>query len=266
MTHDLPDGIESRPASHAARALLGGPVALVTTFDRGHTNVLPVAWHTPLSSEPPLVGIALERSRHSTRMIGHSEQFAINLPARPLLHHVQYLGSMSGARIDKLEATQFETFEAKHIDAPLLTGCLAWIECEVREAIPVGDHVLYVGFVRAMHVAPRAFGDQWLLGEPDDRPLHFLGNHFYSTLEGVMEARTPGPSDAPERVLQERLLEELEQTREAQERRAEALDQLQREVDAGNIVDVSKVTIQPTESWTTPAGLVIPSSKDLPPL
>ena len=241
-------------------------MALVTTFDRGHANVLPVAWHTPLSSEPPLVGIALERSRHSTRMIAHSGQFAINLPARPLLHHVQYLGSMSGARIDKLEATQFETFEAEHIDAPLLTGCLAWIECEVRDVIPVGDHVLYVGYVRAVHVAPRAFGNQWLLADPDDRPLHFLGDRSYSTLEGVMEARVPGPSDAPERVLAERVQEELELTRDAQERRAEAIDQLQREVDAGKVIDVSRVTIQPTESWTSPGGLIIPSSKDLPPL
>lgn len=266
MINERPEHIETRPVSQAGRVLQGGPVALVTTFDRGHANVLPVAWHTPLSAQPPLVGIAIERSRHSARMIAHSEQFAINIPARPLLHHVQYLGSMTGAQIDKFEATQFETFEAAQVDAPLLTGCLAWVECEVREAITVGDHILYVGYVRALHVDPRAFGDHWRLESPDERPLHFLGDHFYSTLDSTMEARLPNPSDAPERVLAERVQEELELTRDAQERRAEALDTLQRDVDAGNVVDVSRVTIRPTESWTTPGGLVIPSANDLPPL
>lgn len=266
MVNELPDGIETRPAAQVGRLLQGGPVLLVTTFDRGRANVLPVAWQTPLSSQPPLVGVAIERSRHSARMIQHSEQFAINVPARALLHHVQYLGSMTGGQIDKFEATQFETFEAQHVDAPLLTGCLAWVECEVRDAVTVGDHVLYVGYVRALHVDPRAFSDHWRLDDPDARPLHFLGDHFYATLDTVMEARVPNPSDAPERVLAERVQEELELTRDAQERRAEALDALQRDVDAGKVVDIAQVTARPTESWTSPSGLVIASPDDLPPL
>ena len=262
MVNELPEGIEPRPTALAGRVLQGGPVALVTTFDRGSANVLPVAWHTPLSAQPPLVGVAIERSRHSARMIAHSEQYAINIPARALLHHVQYLGSMTGAQIDKFEATQFETFGAQHVDAPLLTGCLAWIECEVRDAVTVGDHVLYVGYVRALHVDPRAFSDRWRLDDPDARPLHFLGDHYYATLESTLEARMPGPSDAPERVLAERVQEELELSRDAQERRAEALDALQRDVDAGKVVDVSQLTTRPA----SPGGLVIASLDDLPPL
>jgi flavin reductase (DIM6/NTAB) family NADH-FMN oxidoreductase RutF len=267
MVNEPPEGIESRPLAQASRILQGGPVALVTTFDRGRPNVAPVAWLTPLSANPPLVGIAIERSRHSSRMIARSEQFAINVPARPLLHHVQYLGALSGARIDKLEATQFETFEAEHTDAPLLTGCLAWVECEVQQAVPTGDHTLFVGLVRAVRVDPRAFGERWTLhGSADERPLHFLGDHYYATLDTELEARLPNTSDAPERVLQERLLEELEQTREAQERRAEALGALEREVEAGNIVDIASITSRTTASWMTPGGLVIPSPDDLPPL
>ena len=267
MMNRPPDGIETRPLAQASRILQGGPVALVTTFDRGHTNVAPIAWLTPLSSNPPLVGIAVERSRHSSLMIAKSEQFAINIPARPLLHHVQYLGALSGARIDKLEATQFETFEAEHVDAPLLTGCLAWVECEVQQVVPTGDHTLFVALVRAVRVDPHAFGDRWQLhGSVDERPLHFLGDHYYATLDSELEARVPNTSDAPERVLQERLLEELEQTREAQERRAEALGALEKEIEAGNIVDIGSVTARPTESWMTPGGLVIPRSDDLPPI
>jgi flavin reductase (DIM6/NTAB) family NADH-FMN oxidoreductase RutF len=265
VTSALPEHVERRPVTAAARILQGGPVALVTTYDRGKTNVLPVAWHTPLSARPPLVGIALARERYSVELLNHAEQFALNFPGRALLHHVQYLGAYSGTQLDKLEATQFETFHAAHLDAPLLAGCVAWVECEVQQVIPIGDHLLYVGLVVAVHVDPAAFGERWLLDTPDARPLHFLGERFYSTLDGVLEARLPRASEAPERVLAERLLEELEGTREAQERRAELLADLADEVAAGNVIDLSQVALRPLPAWTPPISIVVPQTPPPPP-
>lgn len=231
---------ERRDITLASRVLQGGPVALVTTRHHGASNVLPVAWHTPLSTDPPLVGIAIERSRHSLDLISHSQEFAINIPTRALLHHVQYLGSLTGRHVDKLEATQMETFAPTHITAPLLRGCLAWVECEVVEAIPVGDHTLFVGLVRAVHVDPDAFTDRWLPEAAiEHRPLHYLGGTAYAALYGVSHARLPRDAEAPDRVLAERAAEELELTAEARERRAEELGRIRDEVEAGRIVDVS---------------------------
>ena len=122
-------------------------------------------------------------------MISHAEEFALNVPKRPLLHHVQYLGAMTGEEIDKLDATQMATFAPTHITAPLLHGCAAWVECEVQEVLPLGDHVLFVGLPVAVHGDPSAFDDRWLVAEEEARPLHFLGGNLYSTLTGVLEAR-----------------------------------------------------------------------------
>ena len=116
-----------------------------------------------------------------------------------------------------------------------------------------------MGLVVAVHVDPAAFDERWLLATPDARPLHFLGERFYSTLEGVLEARLPRDAEAPERVLQERLLEELELTREAQERRAEALGALAKEVDAGKLVDLSQLALGLPPAPTPPPGEGRPS-------
>lgn len=256
-----PPDVERRPVTIAARLLQGGPVALVTTADRGAANVIPVAWHMPVSARPPLVAIAIEQSRHSAEMISHSEQFALNFPPRPLLHHVQYLASMSGKDIDKFEATQLETFVSTHISAPLIKDCVAWIECEVQEVLPFGDHFLYIGLVVAVHVDPAAFDERWLLEAEDARPLHFLGANQYATLAGTLEARLPRSSEAPERVLAERVQEELELTREAQERRDERIEEALREVEAGNVVDLSQLG----GGQTTPSGLIIPFTPDSEP-
>ena len=235
-----PEGIERRPPTYASRLLMGGPVTLVTSAFRGAQNVMPLAWHAPLSSDPPLIGISIEQSRHSVDMIQHSEEFALNFPARPLIHHVQYLGALSGADIDKFEATQLATFPAARLSVPLIEGCAAWIECEVRDVVPIGDHVLFIGLPVAVQVDPEAFDERWTVGPELSRPLHFIGGNRYAVLQRTLEARVPGRGDAPERFLAERIEEELELTREAQERREEMLGELSEEVEAGNLVDLSQ--------------------------
>ena len=104
----------------ARRLLGGGPVVLVSTAWHGAQNVMPAAFVTPLSIDPPLIGIAVHPARHTHDMIRFSEEFALNIPTRQLLHHVQYLGSVSGAELGKLELTKLRTFRARRIDAPLL--------------------------------------------------------------------------------------------------------------------------------------------------
>ena len=111
----------------ARRLLSGGPVVLVTASRRGRHNVMPVAYAMPLSIEPPLIGILVHPSRLTFDIIKASDEFALNFPSRHLLHHVQYLGSVSGANIEKLELTKLPTFRARKVETVLLEWCVAWI-------------------------------------------------------------------------------------------------------------------------------------------
>ena len=241
-----PEHTESRPASEGGRLLMGGPVALVTTTWRGVANVMPLAWHMPVSVDPPLVAIAVAQERHTADMISHSQEFALNFPKRPYLHHVQYLGALRGESIDKFEATQWETFIPSRITSPLLMGCAGWAECQVVEVQQFGDHILFIAEVVAVRVDPESYDvelKQWRLGDSDDRVLHFLGGNRYSSLHRLQEARLPREFEAPERVLREFVAEELELTREARERREEQIEALRDEVRRGNVVDLDEITL-----------------------
>ncbi len=239
-----PEGVERRPVTYASRVLMGGPVVLVTSSYRGKHNVMPLAWHAPLSSDPPLIGISIERSRYSVDMIEHSMEFALNFPTWPLLHHVQYLGAMSGEKIDKFEATQLEVFDAARVSAPLIEGCAAWIECSVEQVVPIGDHVLFIGLPVAVQVDRESFDERWLVGSEEKRPLHFLGSNQYAHLQRVMEARMPSRGEAPEAFLAERIAEELELTRDARERREEQLGELREEIESGKAVDLAALAAE----------------------
>jgi len=206
-----------RPLSEhdARRMLVAGPLALVTTKWRGVADVLPVAWTMPLSAEPPFVGIMVHPSRHSHDMIRWSEEFAINVPGPELLNHTAYFGSVTGRTVDKLEATKLPTFNARRVEAPLLEGCVAWIECGVEDAIRLGDHTLFVGRVLAVSAEDEAFNETWLL-ESEERPLHYLGGLTYATLNTRLEARPPAPMTNVGDELERDRAEQVE--REAEER------------------------------------------------
>ena len=179
----------------ARRLLGGGPVTLLTTAWRGNTNVMPAVFVSPLSIDPPLIGVAVHPARHTHDMIKYSEEFALNIPTQALLHHCQYLGSVTGTELNKLELTGLPTFTARRVQAPLLEGCVGWIECGIEDAYTVGDHTLFVGKVAAASAEQDAFSDVWLLGDPEERPLHYLGANYYAVLAERLEARIPAPAD-----------------------------------------------------------------------
>src|SRR4051812_28557575 len=171
--------------------MTGAPVLLVTSSYRGRHNALPVAYAMVLSIVPPLIGIAIHPSRYSYDVIRKTEEFAINIPTRELLHHVQYLGTLSGLDFDKLELTKLPSFRARKLDTILLEGCVGWIECSVQDAIEMGDHFLLVGRVVAVSADDDAFDGSWKLESGDMKPLHYLGANHYAVLDYVMDARIP---------------------------------------------------------------------------
>lgn len=213
----------------ARRLLGGGPVTLVTTAWRGNHNVMPAAFVTPLSFNPPFIGLAVHPSRHTHDMIKYSEQFALNLPSRELLHHCQYLGSVSGLELDKLDLTKLPTFRARQVEAPLLEGCVGYIECGVEDAYTMGDHTLFVGTVVAAQVEQDAFDETWLLSDPDLKPLHYLGLNYYATLSERLEARVPETGGDDEGSTEEQLEEAERDARDQREREDEESERLRRE-------------------------------------
>jgi flavin reductase (DIM6/NTAB) family NADH-FMN oxidoreductase RutF len=198
----------------ARRLLVCGPLVLVTTTWRGNDDVMPAAWSMPLSADPPFVGVAVHPSRHTHDMIRFSEEFALNIPGRRLINHCQYFGTTSGSTVDKLESSQIPTFRARKVEAKLLEGCVAYIECGVEDALRIGDHTLFVGRVVAVSADEEAYNEMWTLVDEDEKPLHYLGGASYAMLATRMDARPPESASEQEREAEERRQEEEAERRE----------------------------------------------------
>jgi len=175
------------------RLLNAGPVVLVTTAVKGKQNVAPVAWVTPLSMRPPLVGICLWPGTFTHELVKRGGEFALNVPSLDLVKPVDYCGSVSGRDVsDKFATAGFTLTEGKAVEAPLIEECIAHLECGLITAQDFGDHTLFVGEVLAAWADSEAFDDEaWKLETVETKPLHYLGGHFYGAIESRVEVEAP---------------------------------------------------------------------------
>lgn len=205
------------------RMLNPGPVVIVTAAFRDERNATPVAWAMPLSMAPPLVGIALHADRHTTDLVRASQEFALNVPGPAMMKQVHYLGTVSGRDINKLEATGLEWFSGLQTAAPLIDGCLAWMECRVEDVIRFSDHTLFVGEVVRAQALEEAYAGGWLLEEAQFSPLTYLGGNEYAVISGK---RTAVVQTTAQGGL---ILETVEEREEREERDAVEAEQTEAE-------------------------------------
>lgn len=160
-------------------------------------------------------------------MIRFSEEFALNFPAQDLLNHTHYFGAVSGRDVSKLELAKLPTFRAAKISAPLIEGCLAWVECGLEDALRIGDHTLFVGRVLVVQAEGEAFDETWLVGDPQFRPLHYLGLDRYAILGQRLKAELRTTEEGAIELAEtpeERERREEEEARERERRQREGED------------------------------------------
>lgn len=169
------------PVKKAHRLINTGCVVLITSAFEKDTNVMSLAWQTPLSGDPVLIGIAVARAHFTHELILESREFAVNVPGWELLEQVKFCGKAKGRNTDKFKESKLKPVPASKIEVPLIENCLAHIECRVAESVTTGDHTLFVGEVVAASADKEKFSDHW---QPGTKLIHHLGgtNYYHSQL------------------------------------------------------------------------------------
>ncbi len=164
-------------------------VGLVSSIDKnGRPNVATLAWITTVSAEPPLVSIAVGRTRYTHECISNSREFVVNLPTMDILKEVQLAGSMSGRDVDKFKKTGLTPKESIAVKTPRVKECAAHLECKVVDVKEAGDHTIFIGKVVATTCEPGAVRDG-VLDISRVKPVLHLGGTFFTTAGEVVDAR-----------------------------------------------------------------------------
>nr|WP_315431509.1 flavin reductase family protein [uncultured Albidiferax sp.] len=183
----LPIHCTSVPLDKAYRLLNHGPVVLVSSAHQSRSNVMAAAWSMPLDFAPPKVTVVIDKATLTRQLVEASGVFALNIPCQEMAAQTLAVGTDSALSVpDKLAQHGVNTFAAQEIEAPLVQGCVAWLECRlIPEPHNQTTYDLFIAEVVAAWADPRVFSDgRWHFdAAPDDlRTLHYVaGGQFYAT-------------------------------------------------------------------------------------
>jgi flavin reductase (DIM6/NTAB) family NADH-FMN oxidoreductase RutF len=159
-------------------------VALATAVKDGKPNIITLAWHSPISSEPPLYGISVSPDRYSHDLILDSGEFVVNFPPFEVLDQVHACGRVSGRDEDKFELTGFTPIRGEKVRPPLIRECYAHLECKVVNNVTLGDHSWMTGEVLAAHADEERFENELV---KDVRPIYYVGKDTYTSISTQRE-------------------------------------------------------------------------------
>lgn len=178
----------------AYRLLNHGPVVLVTSAAAGRTNVMPAAWVMPIDFEPPLVAAVVAEGTATRELVDASGELGLSIPPASMLDAVYEAGQVDGREVDKWTRFGFRPAPASRIAAPLVEGCLGWLECRVVERALAETMDLLVCEAVAAWADDDVFRDgEWRFDDPDRRSVHHVaaGRFFVAGEARVARARPP---------------------------------------------------------------------------
>ena len=122
------------------------PNALVLVGSRSgdEWNAMTASWITQLSMEPVLVGVGVDNTAVTHRLISAGGSFTVNLwSADDTKVFVKFSKPATFASDGGSTTLNGRVVEPAPSGAPVFAEAIAWLDCEVRQAIDFGTHTLF---------------------------------------------------------------------------------------------------------------------------
>lgn len=117
-------------------------LALIGSRAGDERNGMTASWISQLSMEPVLIGVSVENTAVTHRLITDGGAFTVNLwDAEQTRVFVKFSkpAAYADGTLNGRPVTEAAT------GAPVFTEAIAWLDCEVRRSLDLGTHTLFVG-------------------------------------------------------------------------------------------------------------------------
>ena len=142
-------GMEQETARRALRDVMGQFATGITVLTaRGGSDVhgMTANAFTSVSLEPPMVLCCVGRSARIHDVIVDAGHFGVSVMSTEQETVARYFASR-GRPKGWEQFDRVDWFPGRHTGVPLLTGSLAWLECDLAQVYEGGDHSIFLGTV-----------------------------------------------------------------------------------------------------------------------
>ena len=117
-------------------------LALVGSRSGDEWNAMTTSWITQVAQQPVLIGVGIDKVAVTHRLIEEGGSFTVNLwdasNTRPFVKFSKP-ATKDGMALNGWPITERRT------GAPVFDDAIAWMECEVRNAVDCGSHTFFIG-------------------------------------------------------------------------------------------------------------------------
>lgn len=120
----------------------------VVTMGKGSEgNAFTASWVMQVSSEPPMIAIAVHNKHQSSRLIKEGGAFVVNLigEGQEAVAKTYYGPAESG--YEKLQGTSVKN--SPETKTPIIPGAIGYFDCLVVNTISTGNHTIFIGEIKA---------------------------------------------------------------------------------------------------------------------
>jgi flavin reductase (DIM6/NTAB) family NADH-FMN oxidoreductase RutF len=121
------------------------PVVVVGTYDKqGKPNMMTAAWVGVCCSKPPCIAVSLRKATYTYSNIVERRAFTVNSPSENYVKEIDYVGLVSGKKVDKFSATKLTPVKSDLVDAPYVKEFPLVLECKLLHTIEIGLHTQFI--------------------------------------------------------------------------------------------------------------------------
>jgi flavin reductase (DIM6/NTAB) family NADH-FMN oxidoreductase RutF len=176
-------------------AVVPRPIAFVSTVSAaGHTNLAPFSYFNAISSEPPLVTIAIsdraDDPKDTLRNIRETREFVVNVVSEPLLDAMVRTAGEWPRATSEFGTSGLTPVPSERVRAPYVAESPLQLECVLHREIPLGNSILVVGEV----ILGRVRDEVMVEGRVDPAklaPVGRLGGELYAPLGPILKRARP---------------------------------------------------------------------------
>jgi flavin reductase (DIM6/NTAB) family NADH-FMN oxidoreductase RutF len=147
----FPEGADPDEYDRLRRRVLwkmpSGLYVVGSTDKAQRRNGMTLNWATQLSFDPKWLGVSIEREAFTHELIAAGGVFALCLIDREDRAIVRKFTKPVEVDLDARTLNGFEYFDGPATNAPVLSQAVAYVECEVRQTVDIGNHTLFCGEV-----------------------------------------------------------------------------------------------------------------------
>jgi flavin reductase (DIM6/NTAB) family NADH-FMN oxidoreductase RutF len=147
----FPDGADPDEYDRLRRRVLWkmpSGLYVVGSTDKGERrNGMTLNWASQVSFEPKLLGISVEKEAFTHELIAAAGVFVLNIIDREDRAIVRKFTKPVDVDLAAQTLNGFDYFDGPATGAPVLSQAVAYLECEVRNPVDVGNHTLFLGEV-----------------------------------------------------------------------------------------------------------------------